>query len=149
MPAPPVGSLVVPAPEFRETMQTGEGAALMLSHQRGSAEIFYPGTQRTFWVPLDKIREVPQEAVAQGCLEDLLSAVIKDLETEECVMDPGEDGAILLTLGIPRLAQESLARLQATLGETLQLFLVEPGNMHRISLRLLLVNLPQAHEAGT
>jgi len=87
MDSPVVGSLVVPSPRYRRQMGTGEGAALMLATRRGSALLFYFGTDRGFWVPTRQIAAIPAEAVPAGCLELLLHELMVYLEAEECEIE--------------------------------------------------------------
>ena len=66
MSVPIVGSLVVPAPIYRESMETGEGAAILLEVRRSSGHLYYPGTDREYWVPTRQIGAIPAEAVPIG-----------------------------------------------------------------------------------
>jgi len=148
MEIPPVGSLVVPAPSFRDAMGTGDGAALLLDHQRGSAHLYYPGSQRAFWVHLRNVRGIPPDAVPPSSLEALLHRLLTDASAETCEIDD-MDGQFVLSMTIPRLSDKQLDRILTAWGPRVRSYSLEPGNMHSVLLRLDLINLPPAHGGGT
>ncbi len=149
MDAPPIGALVVPEPSFREAMGTGEGAAVLLAFKRGSVLVFYPSSERSFVVPSRSIVEIPHTAVGKDTLEAFLSSLLLVLEAEDSAIEDIDAGGMKLTVEIPRISQDLLEKVQGWLGPRLHKFLIDPGNMHRVTLHLDLVNLPRAHGAGT
>lgn len=148
METPPVGSLVVPAPRFREQMRTGEGAAILLAILRSSGHLWYASTDLGYHVPLKDVRPIPADAVPGQSREALLSGLILWLGAEECSLEPHGGDALDLTLDIPRLPADRVDELRARLGERLLEFSVEPGGRHAITLSLRLVRLPPSHGAG-
>lgn len=144
METPLVGSLVVPSPNYRATMGTGEGAAILLATLRGSGKLYYPGTDRTFWVPMREVRAIPSEAVPPDSLELFLSGLLRLLETEECTIDRVSEGAMTLVLDIPALSRDRLGELRRLVGDRLVNFALEPRSMRALQLELQLVSLPPA-----
>jgi hypothetical protein len=142
MDSPPVGSLVVPAPDFRSAMGTGEGAALLLALRRGSGHLYYPSTGRGFWVPLRDLRAIPMEAVPRDSLEALLSELLLYLEAEEVDVSEGGGGQMEIAAETPGISHSRLRGLEAALGSRLADLSIEPGGRHAIVLRLRLVSLP-------
>ncbi len=130
-------------------MGTGEGAAVLLAFKRGSVLVFYPASERSFVVPSRSIVEIPHTAVGEDTFEAFLSSLLLLLETEESAVDEIVAGGMKLAVEMPRLSQDLLERVKSWLGPRLHKFLIEPGNMHRVTLHLELVNLPHAHGAGT
>ena len=149
MDVPPVGSLVVPAPGFRETMGTGEGAAILLALRRGSAHLYYPGTDASYWVPTRNIRRIPRDAVAEQSLERFLTDLLLFLEADECRIDDAGDDTMKLAIESPGLTRARLRELEGDLGERLDDFAFEPRNMHAVLIRLRLVSLPASADTGT
>ncbi|MHC4819685.1 MAG: hypothetical protein ACYTF8_16695 [Planctomycetota bacterium] len=147
METPPIGSLVVPSPTYRATMQTGEGAAILLATLRGSGKLYYPGTDQTFWVPMREVRAIPAEAVPGDSLELFLSHLLGLLEAEECTIDRVDGSSMTLVLEIPALSQERLGELRDLVGDCLVTYALEPRSMRALQLELQLVSLPRA--AGT
>ena len=148
MPRPPVGSLVAPSPAYRASMETGEGAALLLAILRGNARLYYPATDRAFWVPMRKVAPIPPDVVPEESLERLLSALLLFLETIECSVARYEDDAMELEISIPVLSSSWLEEVQAMLGERLADWVVDPGTMRNLMLKLALVSLPKPLGAG-
>lgn len=148
METPPVGSLVVPSPRYRENMGTGEGAALLLALRRGSGNLFYAGTDRGFWVPMRDVRAIPPVAVPESCLERLLSDLLLHVRADECAIDAYGNGAMNLAIEIPALSSAQLAELRARLGPRLKDVRFEAGSMRAVMLRVDLVSLPEAAGAG-
>ncbi|MHC4973918.1 MAG: hypothetical protein ACYTG3_16460 [Planctomycetota bacterium] len=148
METPLIGSLVVPSPTYRATMETGEGAAILLATLRGSGKLYYPGTDQTFWVPMREVRGIPNEAVPGDSLELFLSHLLRLLETEECTVDRVGEGSMTLALDIPALSQDRLGELHDLVGECLVNYALEPRSMRALQLELQLVSLPRAAGAG-
>ena len=130
-------------------MGTGEGAAVLLAFRRGSVLVFYPSSERSFVVPTRSVVEIPHTAVGQDTLEAFLSSLLLVLEAEDSAIDDIAAGGMKLTVEIPRITQDLLEKVQGWLGPRLHKFLIDPGNMHRVTLHLDLINLPRAHGAGT
>ena len=149
MQVPPVGALVVPAPEFRASMDTGEGAALLLSKRRGSLQLYYPGLDRIFWVPARQVRRIPDEAVSPDSREALLSNLLLSLEAEECALEETDSSEFVFSVEVAGMSDEALQALREGLGERLRSLAIEPRNMHAIKLRLGLVSLPEPDVRGT
>ena len=147
METPPVGSLVVPSPTYRATMDTGEGAALLLATLRGSGKLYYPSTDQTFWVPMRDVRAIPSKAVPADSLELFLSRLLRLLETEECTIDRVDGGTMTLALEIPSLSRGRLEELRGLVGDCLVNYAIEPRSMRALQMELQLVSLPRA--AGT
>lgn len=144
MEAPRIGSLVVPSPTYRATMETGEGAAILLSTLRGSGKLYYPATDRTFWVPMRDVREIPTEAVPAGSRELFLSDLLQLLEAEECTIDRVEADSMTLVLEIPSFSEHRLGELRDLAGDCLGTYALEPRSMRAMQLELRLVSLPRA-----
>ncbi|MHC4959175.1 MAG: hypothetical protein ACYTGN_12470 [Planctomycetota bacterium] len=149
MQPPPVGSLVVPSPRYRETLATGEGAALLVGLRRGSGQLFYADADKGYWVPTSELRAIPAEAVPDGCLERFLSDVLLFLRAEECAVDAYAPGSMELAVEAPDLDAERHATLQERWGDHLERLDFAPRNMSRILLRLRLSRLPAPAAAGT
>ena len=143
----PVGSLVAPAPAYRESMGTGEGAAILAGMLRGSGRLYYAATDSSFWVPLRLIRPIPPEALPEECLERFLSHLLLSLEAEECLFERQPDG-LGLAIEIPRLARAMIEELEGRLGERLRDLDILPASMRALTLKLDLVSLPRAAGAG-
>jgi hypothetical protein len=129
-------------------MKTGEGAAILLALRRGSGNLYYPGTDRSFWVPMADVRAIPREAVPEGSLEALLSGLLLFLDAEECVIDEGGAGAMRLTIDHAGSTRAQLRELETTLGARLEDYAYEPASMRCARLRLSLVSLPTAAGDG-
>ena len=148
---PPVGSLVVPSPRYRETMGTGEGAALLLGLRRGSGQLFYFGKDAAYWVPMNDVRAIPRIAVPRHCLEGLLSDVLLLVGAEACQVEQfsTEERRMELSVEAPELEQDRRRRLEWRLRGRLDSLDVAPRNMSRITVRLRLVHLPAPAPAVT
>ena len=129
-------------------MDTGEGAAVLLAYRRGSVLVFYASSGRSFVVPTRSVVEIPHTAVGEDTLEAFLSSLLMVLEAEDSSVDDIVAGGMKFTVEVPRLSQDLLEKVQSWLGPRLHKFLIEPGTMHRVKLRLELVNLPRTHGAG-
>jgi hypothetical protein len=146
---PPVGSLVVPSPRYRDTLATGEGAALLLGLRRGSGRLFYAGADKGYWVPTGELRAIPAEAVPEGCLERFLSGLLLFLRAEECSIDEYGEGLMEIGVEAPDLDAERHAELRERWAGHLDRLDFAPRNMSRILLRLRLSRLPEPAETGT
>jgi len=149
MDAPPVGSLVVPSPKYRETMGTGEGAAVLLARRRGSGKLFYAGADRTYWVPMSEVRGIPPEAVADDTLERLLTDLLTFVDAEECEVESYEGSTMTLAIEAPSLTRLQLRQLEWRFRGRLENVDFGPRNMSRIMLHVRLVFLPAAAATGT
>lgn len=143
MSLPDVGSLVVPSPRYRETMETGEGAAILLEVRRSSGHLFYPSTDREYWVPTRQIQGIPDEAVPDGAQEHFLSTLLKFLKTEACALIEYDVSSIVLEITYPGMDRAKLIELLEYLGPTLDDYAIRPGSMQVALLELRLKNLPQ------
>ena len=148
MASPPVGSLVVPSPQYRETMGTGEGAAVLLALRRGSGKLFYAAADCTYWVPMNAVRSIPAEAVPEESLERLLTEMLLFLGAEECEVEAFGDGRMELAVEAPALTREQLRELESRWSDRLENVDFAPRNMSRIMLRLRLGFLPDAAPTG-
>ncbi len=149
METPPVGSLVVPSPKFRETMGTGEGAALLLALSRGSGRLFYAATDTGYWVQMNEVRAIPREAVPDGCLEALLTDLLLFVGAEECSIDDYAGDSMELAVETAQLTRAQLAELETRFAEQVQSIDFAPRNMSRILLRIHLLFLPAPARTGT
>jgi hypothetical protein len=147
MDASDIGSLAVPAPRYRETMNTGEGAGVLLALRRGSAHLFYPGTDRSYWVPTRHVQTIPLEAVPADSLEGFLSRLLKFLLAEECVVIEFDGRSMALEITYPGMDRSKLLELLEFLGPMLDDYAIRPGSMQVALLQLSLVNLPDAAPA--
>lgn len=143
----PVGTLVAPAPAYREAMGTGEGAAILAGVLRGSGRLYYATTDSSFWVPLRLVRPIPPEALPDDCLERFLSRILLSLEAEECVVERQPDG-LGLAIELTRLTRAMAEELESRLGDRLRDLEIVPASMRALTLKLDLVSLPQAAGAG-
>jgi len=139
---PVVGSLVVPAPTYREAMETGEGAAILLEVRRSSGHLFYPGTDSEYWVPTRQIAAIPPEAVAPDSQERFLADLLLFLQTEACTLVEYDSTNATLEITYPGMDRAKLLELIEMLGPTLADYAVKPGSMHVALLELQLKNLP-------
>lgn len=142
MDASDIGSLAVPSPQYRETMETGEGAGILLALRRGSAHLFYPGTDRSYWVPTRQVQTIPAEAVPAESLEGYLSRLLRFLLAEECVVIDFDGRSATLEITYPGMDRAKLLELLEFLGPTLGDYAIRPGSMQVALLQLTLVNLP-------
>jgi len=142
MSVPIVGSLVVPAPIYRESMETGEGAAILLDVRRSSGHLFYPGTDREFWVPTRQIGGIPPDAVPEGSQEDYLSKLLLFLDTEACALVEYDTETATLEITYPGMDRAKLLELITMLGDTLDDYVIRPGSMQVALLELTLKSLP-------
>ena len=148
MSKPPVGSLVVPSPAYRDTLQTGESAAILMELRRGNGHLYYPIHDRGYWVAMREVQPIPAESVPATSLEYLLSDLLLFLGAESCTINRFEDGAMSLTVEVPSTSRGHLAELARGLGERLAEFVIEPGNMRSVVMHLELTGLPPASGAG-
>lgn len=139
---------MVPSPSYRSAMKTGEGAALLLALRRGSGNLYYPGADRTFWVPMAEVRAIPPEAVPEGSLEAMLSRVLLLVDAEECEIEEVSSTSMRLSIDHPGASRGLLRALEAELGAHLEDFAYEPASMRAARLRLSLVSLPKAAGGG-
>ena len=149
METPPVGSLVVPSPKFRETMGTGEGAALLLALRHGSGRLFYAAADTGYWIPMNEVRAIPREAVPDGCLETLLTDLLLFVGAEECSIDAYTGDSMELAVETAQLTRAQLAELETRFAEQVQSVDFAPRNMSRILLRINLLFLPGPAGTGT
>lgn len=143
----PVGSLVAPAPPYRESMGTGEGAAILAGIVRGSARLYYPATDASFWVPLRLVHPIPPAALPEECLERFLSRLLFLLDAEECLVER-QEGGLGLAIEIPLLTRAMTEELEGWLGGRLRDLEILPASMRALTLKLDLVSLPQAIGTG-
>ena len=143
----PVGTLVAPAPAYRESMGTGEGAAILAGILRGSGRLYYAAADASFWVPLRLVRPIPPEALPDDCLERFLSRLLLSLDAEECLVERHPDG-LGLAIEIPRLDRAMVGELEGRLKDRLRALEIVPASMHALTLKLDLVSLPRAAGAG-
>jgi hypothetical protein len=143
----PVGTLVAPAPSYREAMGTGEGAAILAAILRGSGRLYYAATDASYWVPLRLVRPIPPEALPEECLERFLSRLLLSVGAEECLVERQPDG-LGLAVEIPRLGRPMQADLEGWLGARLKDIEIVPASMRALTLKLDLVSLPPAAGAG-
>ena len=144
----PIGSLVAPAPSYRETMDTGEAAAVLMGMMRGNGRLYYAATDRTFWVPMRLVRSIPASVLPEDCLERLLSRLLFFLEADECGVERLGPGSLGLAVETPRLTHDMLRQLEQWLGDRLREFEVLPASMRALTLKLELASLPAAAGAG-
>lgn len=144
----PVGSLVAPAPSYRETMDTGEAAAVLMGVMRGTGRLYYAATDRTFWVPMRLVRPIPAPVLPDDCLERVLSHLLSSLGAEECTVERLGPGSLGLAVEIPRLTRGVLRDMEGWLGSRLKDVEIVPASMRAITLRLELASLPEAAGAG-
>lgn len=144
MDASDIGSLAVPSPQYRETMETGEGAAILLALRRGSAHLFYPGTDRGYWVPTRQVKTIPLDAVPDASLERYFSRLLRFLRAEECVVIDFDGRSATLEITYPGMDRAQLLELLDLLGPTLHDYAIRPGSMQVALLEIRLVNLPES-----
>ena len=137
-----IGSLAVPSPQYRETMETGEGAGVLLALRRGSAHLFYPGTDRGYWVPTRHVKTIPLDAVPDDSLERYFSRLLRFLRAEECVVIDFDGRSATLEITYPGMDRSKLREFIAMLGPTLEDYAIRPGSMQVALLQVHLVNLP-------
>ncbi|MEM8884301.1 MAG: hypothetical protein AAGD14_09545 [Planctomycetota bacterium] len=142
MNASDIGSLAVPAPGYRSTMETGEGAAVLMAIRRGSVHIFYPGTDREFWVPTRHVRTIPADAVPTDSLESFLSRILKFLRAEECTLVAFDGTSATLDITYPGMNRDQLLEFLELLGPCLGDYAIKPGSMQVALIQVELVNLP-------
>ena len=123
-------------------MSTGEGAAVLFGVRRSSGHLFYPGTDREFWVPTRQIGEIPAEAVPAESQEAYFSRVLLFLRTEECTLLEYGEGRAELEITYPGIDRNELLKLISMLGDTLVDYSIKPGSMQVALLELHLANLP-------
>jgi len=123
-------------------METGEGAAILLEVRRSSGHLFYPGTDREYWVPTRQIGEIPADAVPEGSQERYFSRLLLFLDTEACTVVEYDTSAALLEVIYPGLDRAKLLELIAMLGDTLDDYAIRPGSMQVAMLELRLKDLP-------
>ena len=145
---PPVGSLVVPSPAYRASMNTGEGAAILMALRRGNGNLYYPVHDRSYWIQMRDVQAIPPESVPESSLEYLLSDLLQFLGAESCTIDDVDGGSMSLTVEVPGTSREHLNELTRGLGERLVEFVIEPGNMRTMVMHLDLGGLPEASGAG-
>jgi len=143
MDASDIGSLAVPAPLYRETMGTGEGAGVLLALRRGSAHLFYPGTDRGYWVPTRQVKTIPLDAVPAESLEGFLARILRFLRAEECVVIDFDGRTITMEITYPGMDRAKLLELLELLGERLEDYAIRPGSMQVALLELRLRGLPE------
>jgi len=144
----PVGSLVAPAPSYRETMDTGEAAAVLMGVMRGNGRLYYAATDRTFWVPMRLVRPIPTDALPDGCLELVLSRLLCSLDAEECTVERLGPDRLGLAIEVPGLTRAALRETEEWLGSRLTDIEVLPASMRAVTLKLELASLPAAAGAG-
>ena len=149
MKTPPVGSLVVPSPRYRETMGTGEAAAILMSLRRGSGNLYYAVSDQAYWVPLRQVRSIPADAVPEDCLEAVLSELLLFVRAEDCQIHEREGDSMYLTVESPGVSRDHLEELERGLGDRLDDFAIEPASMRALALHFHLIGLPDASSAGT
>lgn len=137
-----IGSLAVPNPNYREQMEISEAAGVLLALRRGSANLFYPGVDRNYWVPTRHIATIPIEAVPEDCLEHFLSRILKFLRTEECTLLEFDGTSATLEITYPGVDREGFLSFLAFLGPRLENYVIEPGSMQVAQLQLQLNQLP-------
>jgi hypothetical protein len=129
-------------------MGTGEGAALLTALKRGSAHLYYCGSDRGYWVTTSKVRRIPLTAVPDDCLERLLAELLLFLEAEGCVVEEIGQGSMKLAVEAPAASKERLHELEFRLASRLADFSIEPGSMRAVVLHMELVDLPMAADAA-
>jgi len=144
----PVGSLVAPAPSYRETMDTGEAAAVLMGVMRGNGRLYYAATDQTFWVPMRLVRPIPASVLPDDCLEQVLSRLLSSVDAEECTVERLGPDSLGLAIEIPRLTRGALRDLENWLGDRLREMEIVPASMRAVTLRLELASLPAAAGAG-
>jgi len=149
METPPVGSLVVPSPRYRATLDLGEGAAVLMALRRGSGRLYYAAEDRSFWIPTQAVRAIPLEAVPAGCLERFLTDLLGFLAAEEASIDARDGPALTLSVETAGTSRAHLAELSALLGPRLVDYRILPGSMRALLVELDLTALPDAAGAGT
>lgn len=145
---PPVGSLVVPSPAYRASMNTGEGAAILMARRRGNGNLYYPVHDRGYWIQMREVQAIPPESVPESSLEFVLSDLLQFLGAESCTIDDADAGSMTLTIEIPGTSRRHLNELTRGLGDRLVEFVIEPGNMRSLVLHLELTGLPAPSGAG-
>ena len=148
MEVPQVGSLAVPAPQYRESMGTGEAAGVLLGLRRTSGHIYYPSSEHSYWVPVRQISSIPPEVLPDDCLERLLSDLLLFVRADECELLEIGERSLKLAIESPGLSREELHELEQRLSGTLSDYALEPGSMRAVLLRLDLTDLPDAAGAG-
>lgn len=148
METPLVGSLVVPAPRYRDSMKTGDAAAVLLATRRGSGFLYYPSTDRGYWVPTRQIAAIPSDVLPDDSRERVLSDLLLYLCADECELHEVRDRDMTVSIRIPRLTRTQHVVLLGTMGEMIGDLAFEPGSMSSVMLRLELVSLPDPAGAG-
>ena len=149
MDTPLIGSLVVASPKYRDTMGTGEGAAILLALRRGSGKLFYPDRDRTFWVPTNEVRAIPAAAVPEDSLERLLSDLLLFLNAEESNLEAYEGDRATIAIETAELTGRKLRELRWLYRGRIVEVDFSPRNMSRITLMIRLAHLPAPAGAGT
>jgi hypothetical protein len=140
------GDLVAPSPDYRASMGTGEGAAVLMGVLRGSARLYYPATDQSYWVPLRLVRPIPPEVLPPECLERYLADLLHFLDADECVVERLSSGTLGLSIEVPRLTRAQLDQLGGRPG--LRDLEVTPASMRGLTLKLDLGSLPAAAGGG-
>lgn len=139
-----VGTLVAPAPAYRDTMGTGEGGAVLLATRRGSGQVYYAASDQMYWVPTRQLGAIPADVLPEACRERFLSHLLLYMRADECVLEAVEGDTMRLAIESPGLTSTELDQLRSDLGSRLVGFGFEPGSMRHVLVRLDLVSLPPA-----
>jgi hypothetical protein len=143
-----IGDLVAPSPEYRASMGTGEGAAILMGVLRGSGRLYYPATDQSYWVPLRLVRPIPPEVLPPDCLERFLADLLLFLDADECVVERLGPDSMGLSVDVPRITRGQLDQLAARLARNLRDLEIAPASMRDLTLKLELGGLPAAAGGG-
>ncbi len=134
---PNVGDVtIVPYPRVREQIGCAEEAGILMEDRRNVLRVFFPGSNRTYWLDRDKVTAVEP---AQVTLHPLVGALHQIARRVDAVLIDEQEslaGEAAYNVYAPVMTLPDLLFVRDLLGEGLVEMTIAAGSVRRVKLAL-------------
>ena len=134
---PDVGDVtIVPYPRVREQIGCAEEAGLLMEDRRNVLRVFFPGTERTFWLDRDKVTAIDADQLPLHPLVERLHKIARRVDA--VLIEEQESAADEEAYNVyaPSMTLPDLLYVRDLLGDELLGLEIAAGSVRRVKLVL-------------
>lgn len=134
---PDVGDVaIVPYPRVRAQIGCAEEAGILMEDRRNVLRVFFPGTDRSFWLDRDKVAAVDPDQVALHPLVDRLHRIARRIDAVLIEEQEAEAGEEAYNVYAASMTLPDLLYVRDLLGDELVELGIAAGSVRRVKLVL-------------
>lgn len=135
--APEVGDVtIVPFPRVREQIGCAEEAGILMEDRRNVVRVFFPGTDRTFWLDRDKIAAVSLDRLPVHEVVETLHHIARRVEAVLIEEQEQAGAAHAYNVYAPSVTLPDLEFVRDLLGARMEEMTIAAGSVRRVKLVL-------------